>query len=209
MTFLPAPQGRGVAWHIPLRTLAVMVVTMTLATCSGGGRTGPPTAQHDICAIFAQYPEWRDITYDVERRWGAPVPVAMAIIQQESSFRAEARPPQRYAMGVIPVGRASSAYGFAQAIDGTWDWYRQETGRSSADRSDFEDAADFVGWYMAKTASANGIGMHDAYNQYLAYHEGHAGYRRGNHHAKGWLLAVAQRVAERAVRYRGQLGGCS
>ncbi len=133
----------------------------------------------------------------------------MAIIWRESSFRAQARPPKQYTLGVIPWGRASSAYGYAQAIDGTWDWYRRETGNSGADRDDFDDAADFVGWYMAKTMATNGVLMHDAFNQYLAYHDGHTGYKRGDWRSKGWLQQAATRVADQAVRYRGQLHRCT
>ncbi|MEM8699783.1 MAG: hypothetical protein AAGF44_11455, partial [Pseudomonadota bacterium] len=94
-------------------------------------------------------------------------------------------------------------------IDGTWDWYRRDSGNSGADRNDFEDAADFVGWYMAKTQRSNGVGMFDAFNQYLNYHEGHAGYRRGSWRNKGWLQRAARQVAEQAARYRGQLSRCS
>ena len=180
------------------------------AGASGGSRQADvPGNQHDLCAIFAERPQWRDAALASAKRWGAPVPVQMAIIWRESSFRAEARAPRKYLLGVIPNGHVSSAYGFAQAIDGTWNWYREETGNSGADRTDFADAVDFVGWYMAKSFTDNGIGMNDAYNQYLAYHEGHAGHRRGSYNAKAWLLAVADRVADRAEDYRTQYRGCS
>jgi hypothetical protein len=132
----------------------------------------------------------------------------MAIIKHESSFRANVRPPKKYILGFIPNGNISSAYGFSQALDGTWDWYIKETGNRGADRTDFDDAADFVGWYMARSNRENGIGMNDAYNQYLAYHEGHAGHRRGSYRKKAWLLGVAERVAGTAARYRGQLRTC-
>ncbi|MEM0942873.1 MAG: hypothetical protein AAGI70_02900, partial [Pseudomonadota bacterium] len=85
---------------------------------------GPPRAQNDVCAIFAERPAWRDAIRASALKWGAPEAVQMAIIWRESSFRAEARPPRTYFAGVVPTGRVSSAYGFAQAIDGTWDWYR-------------------------------------------------------------------------------------
>ena len=62
---------------------------------------------------------------------------------------------------------------------------------------------------MSRSRKANGIGMNDAYNQYLAYHEGHAGHRKGSYRAKGWLIGVAEKVAGQAARYRGQLRGCS
>jgi len=133
----------------------------------------------------------------------------MAIIWQESNFRAEARPPKDYMLGVIPWGRASTAFGYAQALDGTCDRYRSETGNHLANRDSFEDAADFVGWYMAKTMMTNGVLMNDAFRQYLAYHEGHSGYQRGGWQDKGWLQQTASRVADQAMRYRGQLGACS
>ena len=179
-----------------------------LNACSGG-YDSPPRAQNDICAIFSERPDWRDAMAASARKWGAPVPVQMAIIWRESSFRSDVRPPKKYILGLIPNGNISSAYGYAQAIDGTWDWYRKESGNSGADRTDFDDAADFVGWYMSRSNRANGIGMHDAYNQYLAYHEGHAGHRRGSYRAKGWLMGVAEKVAGQAARYRGQLRSCS
>ena len=81
----------------------------------------------------------------------------------------------------------SSAYGYAQALEGTWDDYRADTGRRGADRDDFADSSDFIGWYMSGATRVNGMPLHDAYNQYLAYHEGKAGYARGSYRAKAWL----------------------
>jgi hypothetical protein len=196
-------------WFSNLRPLAgAVMMALAVGSCSSSP-SGPPSAQNDICSIFAERPDWREATLDSALRWGAPAEVQMAIIWAESSFRAEARPRKRYALGIIPWGRASSAYGYAQAIDGTWDWYRRETGNSGADRDDFDDAADFVGWYMAKTLVTNGVQMHDAFNHYIAYHDGHTGFKRGDWRGKSWLQKVATRVADQAVRYRGQLHRCS
>ena len=194
---------------LPYLKKAVLGLSLAaaLVSCSSSP-SGPPTSQNDLCAIFAQRPEWREAAIRTERKWGAPVPVQMAIMWRESSFRSDVRPPKKYILGLIPNGNISSAYGYAQAIDGTWDWYRRDSGNSGADRTDFDDASDFVGWYMSKSLSSNGIPMHDAYNQYLAYHEGHAGHRRGSYRAKGWLLGVAEKVAGQAARYRGQFRGC-
>lgn len=194
--------------HPALRPIVgALAVALLVGSCASTPK-GPPQVVNDICAIFHERPKWRDAVVDSARRWGAPVEVQMAILWQESGFRAEARPPKRYALGIIPAGRVSSAYGYPQAIDGTWDWYRRETGNRGADRDDFEDAADFVGWYMAKTVEMNGIQMFDAFNHYLNYHEGHVGYRRGDWQQKAWLRAAASRVAAQAVRYRGQLRQC-
>lgn len=179
---------------------ALWLTAFLLAGCGGSSPNypEPPRAQNDICAIFAQYPEWRNATEASARRWGAPVAAQMAIIWRESSFRAAVRPP----------GRVSSAYGYSQAIDGTWEWYQNDTGHRGADRTDFAHAADFVGWYMAKTMNMNGIRMGDVYNQYLAYHEGHTGFRRGSFNEKPWLIDVAARVADQALLYEIQLAGC-
>ena len=196
-------------WIFNVRPLTgAILVALAVGSCSSSP-SGPPSVQDDICTIFAERPAWREAVVDSAIRWGAPVEVQMAIIWKESNFRAEARPRKTYALGIIPWGRASSAYGYAQAIDSTWDWYRRETGNRGADRDDFNDAADFVGWYMAKTMVSNGIRMHDAFSHYLAYHEGHAGFRRGGWRNKGWLKQTATQVADRAVRYRGQFHRCS
>jgi hypothetical protein len=196
-------------WMTYLRPFSsAMLVALVVGSCSSSP-TRPPSAQNDICSIFAERPAWRAAINQSAIRWGAPIEIQMAIIWAESSFRAEARPPKNYALGVIPWGRASSAYGYAQAIDSTWDWYRRESGNSGADRDDFDDAADFVGWYMAKSMAKNGILMHDAFNHYLAYHDGHTGFKRGDWRNKGWLQQVATRVADQAVRYRGQLHRCT
>ncbi len=194
--------------HPALRPiLGAFLLAVIVGSCSSTPK-GPPRTVNDICAIFDERPTWRDAMLASTKRWGAPVEVQMAILWQESSFRAQARPPKRYTLGFIPAGRASSAYGYPQAIDGTWDWYRRDTGNGGADRDDFEDAADFVGWYMAKTAEMNGVQMFDAFSHYINYHEGHTGYRRGNWQGKAWLREVATRVADQAVRYRGQLRRC-
>ena len=191
--------------------VAVLTVTLLIiASCSGSRvADGVPRNQSNLCAIFAEFPQWREAAIASSRKWGAPVEVQMAIIWRESSFRAAVRPPKKYILGIIPNGNISSAYGYAQAIDGTWNWYRRDTGNRRADRTDFSDAVDFVGWYMNQSVRQNGIGMHDAYNQYLAYHEGHGGHRSGSYNAKSWLLKAARGVASRAATYRGQLRRCS
>ncbi len=114
-----------------------------------------------------------------ERRWGVPVHVQMATFHQESRLVGDARPPFRYALDVIPMGRMSSAFGYSQALDGTWDEYIADTGNRRAQRTDIADAADFMGWYMTLTRERNGIPLTDARNQYLAYHEGRRRLMRG------------------------------
>jgi hypothetical protein len=195
---------------IPVVTVVAgaMMVALVVGSCSSTP-SGPPSVQDDICSIFAQRPKWREAAYESALRWGAPVEVQMAIIWKESNFQAQAKTRRKHVLWVIPAGRESSAFGYAQAIDSTWDWYREETGNTGADRDDFDDAADFVGWYMAKSMISNGIQMNDAFAHYLNYHEGHAGYRRGDWRNEDSLKQAATKVADQAAHYRGQLHHCS
>ena len=132
----------------------------------------------------------------------------LAIIYQESKFSAKASPPRFRVLGLIPWGRASSSYGYAQATESTWRWYMQATGNYTAERDDFTDAVDFIGWYCSLSEELLGIPKADAYSQYLAYHEGHRGFEKKTHHGKQWLLRIASEVESRANRYRTQLNRC-
>lgn len=179
-----------------------------LAAC-GGGNYSAPRNLDDACALSRERPEYFRAMQQAERRWNVPTHVQMAIIHQESKFVGDARTPFRYALGIIPMGRQSSAYGYAQALDGTWDDYRRETGNRRAQRDRIDDATDFMGWYMNRTVEKNGVPLWDAQNQYLAYHEGHAGYSRGSHNQKAWLMRVAGEVGVRSELYRAQLAACA
>jgi hypothetical protein len=181
---------------------------LMVATGCGQREFSAPRNLDNACALAAERPHYFQAMQRAERRWGVPIHVQMATFHQESRFDGDARPPFRYALGVIPMGRQSSAFGYSQALDGTWDEYLADTGNRRADRTDIRDAADFMGWYMNLTRERNGIELTDARNQYLAYHEGHAGYARGSYNAKPWLLDVADRVASRAETYRTQLATC-
>ncbi len=189
------------------KPVALLGVLLLLAAC-GGGRYDPPSQLDNACAIAAERPQYLRAMKRTEARWGVPIPVQMATIYQESRFRGDARTPHQYALGVIPMGRVSSAYGYAQALDATWDEYRSETRQRGARRDRIDDATDFMGWYMTKTEERNGVSKYDARNQYLAYHEGHTGYARGSYRAKSWLVRVAGEVGDRAVMYDAQLRAC-
>ncbi|KUJ79032.1 lytic transglycosylase [Ruegeria profundi] len=189
------------------RILIVLFGVLLLASC-GGGSKQPPSKLNDACSIARERPEFIKAFKNTERKWGIPVHVQMATIYQESRYRHDARTPHQYVLGVIPMGRQSSAYGFSQALDGTWEQYQKETGKRRAKRDRIRDASDFIGWYMNKSYTRNGIHPSDTRNQYLAYHEGHSGYARGSHYSKTWLLNVANDVDARAKLYQAQLAGC-
>lgn len=190
-----------------LRRFVLLGLVLMAAAC--GGNNKPPTTVLDACRMKSERPHWFRAMENTQRKWGVPVSVQMATIARESSFQHDARPMKRVGSSIFSreVPR-SSAYGYAQALDGTWDWYKTETGQRRANRANFSDASDFIGWYMTQNARANGVSQSDAYRQYLAYHDGITGYARGSYRSKSWLPAVARDVEAWAARYETQLQNC-
>ncbi|MEM0937623.1 MAG: lytic transglycosylase [Pseudomonadota bacterium] len=189
------------------RALAALGLLVVLVAC-GARDLSPPRDLDNACSIVRERPSYLRAMRATERNWNVPVPVQMAIIHQESKFDGDAETPFRWELGVIPVGRISTAYGYSQALDGTWQAYKDATGNRRARRDRIRDATDFMGWYMNETQRRNGIALDDARRQYLAYHDGWTGYARGSYRSKGWLLNVSNRVASRAQTYEGQLRSC-
>lgn len=189
------------------RLFRALALVLLAASCGGGSGTAPRQLDN-ACSILAERPDYISAFRAAERRYGVPVHVQMATIYQESKFIADARTPFRYAAGVIPLGRQSSAFGYSQALDGTWEEYLDETGKRSARRDRIRDATDFMGWYMLQTQERIGVPVTDARNQYLAYHEGRTGFTRGSYNGKPWLVRVAGEVDQRSRMYAVQLQSC-
>jgi hypothetical protein len=189
------------------RFLRASILLLLLGSC-GGGDFSAPRDLDNACSIVRERPKYYRAMKAAERKWGVPVHVQMATIHQESKFIGDAKTPHKYVLGIIPFGRQSSAYGYSQALDGTWEEYQGAQRRRSARRDRISDATDFMGWYMDQTEQQLGISKWDARAHYLAYHEGRTGYARGSYNGKPWLLAVSQKVADRAELYRAQLAGC-
>lgn len=190
------------------KPLRAMIIVLLLSSCGGSSSTTPPHDLDNACTILQQRPDYYRAFKKTERKWGIPIHVQMATIHQESKFVGDARTPFRYVLGVIPMGRQSSAFGYGQALDGTWDEYVVAERRRGARRDRIDDATDFMGWYKNISRERNGIALTDARNQYLAYHEGHSGYRRGSYNAKPWLIGVAGKVETRAAMYEQQIAAC-
>jgi len=176
--------------------------------CLAGCASSPPDDVGNACEIFEDKGGWYKATHRAEKRWGLPKYIQLAIIRQESGFDADAKPGRKRFLFVFPGARKSSARGYPQAVEETWDIYRRDSGNRNANRRSFKDAADFVSWYARQSRRRAGIPLDDAYNQYLAYHEGWNGYARGAHKNKQWLKSVASNVSRNAARYRRQLDRC-
>ena len=191
------------------RQRRVRIVVACLAGCLLAGCTSrPPSNADDLCAIFKERPGWYRSATAAEKRWKIPTPVMMAVMYKESSYVAKARPPRSRLLWIIPWKRSSSAYGFAQATDAAWSDYLRDTGNRFADRDDFGDAVDFVGWYLDRSHRHLNIPANDASSLYLSYYAGLGGYRRGTWKNNDWLKDAATRVGNRSSRYTRQLDRC-
>ena len=188
------------------------LITAGLLALAGCGST-PPTAINDVCAVFAQrdgfFTDWYKDARRAEDRYDIPVPVLMATMRVESGFDGDARPPRHKVLGFVPWKRQSSAFGYSQALDGTWAQYRRETGNHGARRTDFASSIDFVGWYYAKTVEKYGVPRDDAFSLYLSYRYGWTGYARGGWRNDAGALKSASKTANMANQYTLQLGGCA
>ena len=198
-----APRRRRVWTALSVAVLGALLGLPWMA-CMGG----PPREPDDLCSIFREKRSWHRSAQRSFERWGVPESVQLAIIHQESSFRSDARPARRKILWVLPGPRPSSAYGYGQVIDETWQGYLRANGLRRASRDDFEDVADFIGWYGDRIHKRAGVSKWNATEMYAAYHEGPGGYLRGTHLSKPWLGRVAVRVGHRAKRYQAQYEGC-
>ena len=182
-----------------------LILSLVLSSCV----TDRSFNTSNICDIFKTNPKWKSYTESTKEKWGVPVSLQLSFIKHESSFQRTARPPRKKVLGIIPGLRASSAYGYSQALDGTWEEYKKATGNSKADRKNFEDASDFIGWYIEGSYRLLKLDKSDVYNHYLAYHEGRGGYQKKSFNKKKWLLEVAKKVERQAKEYSSQIKKCN
>ena len=187
-----------------MKNLLVFLAILMLGGCA----VSPPRNTENACNMLAEKPGWFDAVKDASDSWDVSEGLILSFIRQESSFVADAKPPRTKILWVLPGPRASSAYGYPQAKDGTWGDYRRDTRSYLATRDNFRDAVDFVGWYVDRAYRIARIPKSDAYRNYLAYHEGVGGFERGTFKAKRWLISVARRVDQTAKTYDSQLDGC-
>ncbi|MGR3983682.1 MAG: hypothetical protein OD817_00255 [Gammaproteobacteria bacterium] len=186
-----------------VRRALLVAAALSLAGCG----TSRPSRPDNACKIFKEKSKWRKHTRRAAKKWKADPAVLLAIMHKESGFDAEAKPARRRFLG-IPLWRPSSAYGYPQALDETWDLYRKDAGNFFAQRDSFKDAIDFIGWYLALSRRRLRIRADDAYRHYLAYYQGWGGYERGGHKRNRWLRGAATRVSKQAARYRAQMKRC-
>ena len=179
----------------------VILIFFFISACSS-----IPKNTSDSCSIFDERYFWHKYAKKTEQKWGTPIYIQLAIIKMESDFDWLAKPPRQKIFKVIPFKRPSSSFGYSQAVKGTWEQYKKETGNKLATRARFKDSVDFIGWYTNKTEKILKISKKDSFRQYIAYHEGWGNYK--NYKQKQKVILLAKKVENQSNKYKKQLNKC-
>ena len=179
----------------------LFVLLFFLISCSS-----IPKNTKNSCAIFEERYLWYKHTKNVQKKWGVPVYIQLAFVKKESDFNWLAKPPRHKLFNFIPYKRKSSSFGYSQAVKGTWEQYKNETGNKLATRARFKDSVDFIGWYVNKSHKLLKIPKKDVYRQYLAYYKGWGDYKNYSKDRKAIIYARSTR--DIANNYRKQLTRC-
>ena len=184
-----------------LRNYFLILLIIFITGCSS-----IPQNTSNSCSIFNERYLWYKHAKKTEQKWGTPIYIQLAIIKMESDFDWLAKPPRQKLFKIIPFKRPSSSFGYSQAVKGTWEQYKNETGNKLATRTRFKDSVDFIGWYTDKTESLLKISKKDAFRQYLAYHEGWGGYKNYKNNQK--VIVLAKNIEKQSNKYKSQLQDC-
>lgn len=192
---------------IKLLTIAAMS-TIPLMGCATIIEEKRPDDISNACHILKENKGWNRTLHFVEKDWGIKPHTILAVMFQESAFDRKARPVAGKRFFFFNRYQ-SSARGYSQALDATWDEYKEQNDKGMfTRRSSFSDSADFMGWYMDRTHRQTRINKDDAYNLYLAYHEGNGGWSRKTYTQKPWLVETSRRVSQRANRFQSEINNC-
>jgi len=91
-----------------IRLLGALALLFFVAAC-GSNNYAAPRNLENACSIIKERPAYLKAMKRSQSKWGVPVAVQMATIYQESKFIGNARTPRKYTLGIIPMGRQSSA----------------------------------------------------------------------------------------------------
>ena len=185
----------------PLKSKFIILAVLLLTGCSS-----IPNNTANSCSIFSERYLWYKHTKKVEKKWGTPIYIQLAIIKMESDFDWLAKPARQKIFKVIPYKRPSSSFGYSQAVKGTWEQYKKETGNKLATRVRFKDSVDFIGWYTNKSEKILKISKKDAFKHYLAYHEGWGNFKYYKKNKK--VIRLAKKVQKQSNVYKNQLSKC-
>ncbi|WP_150464310.1 transglycosylase SLT domain-containing protein [Francisella sp. XLW-1] len=181
--------------------LLVVIIVAAAVFFSSNSSDVQVDANMGACEILDQNPNWKLSLKKAQDKYNLSPAFAMGLIYQESRFDAEAK------------SSYSTAYGYAQAINSTWQHFQEEV-KQNAKRNNFDDSVQFIGWYMAQLSKSLKLKMSDSENLYMAYMLGATGYKRykaGTFKNKAKIEEdknIANKVKAYTNLYKSQLKDC-
>jgi len=185
------------------KSLIYFIVFFVLTSCSS-----VPKYPQNACKIFGQNYLWYKSAKKSSEKYGAPVHIILAFINKESGFNRWAKPKRKKLFKIVPYKRPSSSFGYSQAVNKTWELYKNETNNPMALRARFKDSVMFIGWYIKKTNKINKIPLNDSYRQYLNYYLGWGAYAKKIYKTDTKAIIFAKSVEKQSKIYKKQLLGC-
>ena len=146
--WIALPPRNRVVWGGSLIALGVLG-NLLLASCT----TAPPRDIDDACAIFEQHEDWFADANAASQRWGVPCRYCWRSSTRSPRLPADARPPRTWYLGFIPGPAFPPPTATARALDGSWDDTSPRPA-TTAPTDQFDDAVDFIGWYVSKPRAA-------------------------------------------------------
>lgn len=191
-------------------TESIVLLTLFVTSCA----TNKPLPITDGCLLLKSkqgiFSSWKSSLQSAEKKYQIPSSIILAIIYTESKFKADARPAHKKLFGFLPLfSHLSTAYGYSQALEGTWAEYQRATNNPYAMRSNFSDAVDFIGWFLRnKSVNQNHIAPNDPFHLYLSYYYGSTQYPYVLQHIDATAHQAAAQTAHMALLYYKQLRSC-
>ena len=185
------------------KSLTYFIVFFVLTSCSS-----VPKYPQNACKIFGQNYLWYKSAKKSSEKYGAPVHIILAFINKESGFNRWAKPKRKKLFKIVPYKRPSSSFGYSQAVNKTWELYKNETNNPMALRARFKDSVMFIGWYIKKTNKINKIPLNDSYRQYLNYYLGWGAYAKKSYKTDTKSIIFAKSGEKQSKIYKKQLLEC-
>ena len=183
--------------------LYILTLLFFVTACSS-----VPKYPQNACKIFSEKYFYLKYTRAASKKWGVPISSILAVINKESSFKRFAKPKRTKLFKIIPYRRPSSSLGFSQAVNKTWDLYKNENNKPVALRISFKNSSDFIGWYFWKTNKINKVSIKDTRNMYLNYYLGWSAYKNKAYQKDRKAIIFAKSVEKQAKIYKNQLQEC-
>ena len=183
--------------------LLYFIIFFLIASCSS-----VPKYPQNACKIFGENYLWYKSAKKSSETYGVPIHIILSFVNKESGFNRWAKPKRKKLFKIVPYKRPSSSFGYSQAINKTWELYKQETDNPLALRARFKDSVMFIGWYVNKTHKINKIPLNDSYRQYLNYYLGWGNYAKKVYKTDKNAVLFAKSVEKQSKIYKRQLREC-